>query len=150
MTLTTGADTWLDAAAASTPHGSDAKLTTDGNPDDGVLIRWDLTAIPVGSTFASATVSFNLPDAGDESSSIFEFYALRRNWSEANATWNDYDSGLAWTRAGAQNAATDRYDTGLATTPTGGTTPTTLSTSLNSAGLAQLQRWVDGVDPNYQ
>ena len=149
VTLTTGADTWLDSAAASTPRGGDAKLTADGSPDGGILIRWDLSAIPVGSTFASATVSFNLPDANDQSASVFEFYALRRNWSEANATWNDYDSGLAWATVGAQNSTTDRYDTILATTPTGGTPPTTLSTSLNSAGLAQLQRWVDGVDPHY-
>ena len=37
-----------------------------------------------------------MPDVDDPSNHIFEFYALRRNWSEANATWNNADTGVPW------------------------------------------------------
>ena len=52
VTLTTGVDTWLDAAAigANTPHGADLKLVADGSPDNSILLKWNLSAIPTGST----------------------------------------------------------------------------------------------------
>jgi alkaline phosphatase len=149
VSLTAGADTWLDAAAPATPHGSDAKLAVDGSPDNGALIRWDLSSIPAGSSITSASMMFYLPDANDPSASTFTFYPLRRDWSETNATWNAADAGMPWGAAGAQDTASDRTDTALATTPTGGTVPTTLTAQLNDYGVAQIERWVRGVDPNY-
>jgi alkaline phosphatase len=149
ITLTSGVDTWLDAANPNATHGADAKLVADGSPDNSILLKWDLRAIPTGSTINSATMSFYMPDSDDQSNSIYPFYALRRNWSEANATWNDSDISAPWGTAGAQNTASDRYTTVLATSPTGGTPPTWANTALNGDGIAQVQRWIHGDDPNY-
>ena len=147
VTLTAGADTWLDIASVSTPHGADAKLIVDAVPDNSILLAWDLGAIPAGSTVSSATMSFYMPNAEDQSSHVYEFYALRRPWSEADATWDNADTGAPWSTPGAQNTASDRYTTVLATSPTGGTPPVWVTTALNVDGVAQLQRWLDGADP---
>ena len=149
VTLTTGADTWLDAAAPNIPHGTDPKLVTDGSPDNSILLKWNLSDIPAGSTISAATMSFYMPDSQDQSSHTYEFYALRRNWSEGNATWNNADSGTPWGTAGAENTVTDRFATILATTPIGGTPPIWISASLNIDGVAQIQRWRDGAAPYY-
>jgi hypothetical protein len=113
------------------------------------LIRWDLSAIPAGSSITSASIVFYLPKDNDPSALVFKFYALRRAWSEASATWTNADAGIAWGTAGARNPGSDRTDAVLAYTPTGGTVPTCLTTPLHSTGVAQVERWVNGVDPNY-
>jgi hypothetical protein len=149
VSLTTGADTWMNARAPKTSHGADAKLLVDGSPDNGALIRWDLSAIPAGSNITSASINFHLPQAGDPSESVYNFYALRRDWSEANATWTNADTGIAWGTSGARNTASDRYAEALAHTPAGGTVPAYVTTYLDNHGVAQVERWVNGVDPNY-
>jgi alkaline phosphatase len=151
VTLTTGADTWLDVApsGANTPHGADLKLVTDGSPDNSILLKWNLSAIPAGSTISAATMSFYMSVSQDQSSHAYEFYALRRNWSETNATWNNADTDAPWGTAGAQNTVSDRDTTVLETSPTGGTPPTWVSTALNLDGVTQLRRWLDGSAPYY-
>jgi len=149
VTLTTGADTWLDAANPNTTHGADAKLVADGSPGNSILLKWDLSAIPAGSPINSATMSFHMQDPNDQSGSAFQFYGLRHDWSDANASWDNYDAGTTWGTPGARNTTNDRYATILATTPAGGTPPSWISTTLNGDGIARLQRWIDGVDPDY-
>ena len=149
VTLTTGADTWLDVAAPTIAHGADAKLVADGSPDNSILLKWDLSVVPTGSTILPATMSFYMPNSDDQSSDTYAFYALRRNWSEANASWNNADTGAPWGTAGAQNTASDRNTTMLATSPAGGTPPVWVSTALNLDGVAQLQRWLGGADAYY-
>ena len=90
-----------------------------------------------------------MPDSQDQSSHTYEFYALRRNWSEGNATWNDADLGAPWGTAGAQNTVSDRDTAILTTSPAGGTPPTWVSTALNLDGVTQLRRWLSGSAPYY-
>ena len=94
-------------------------------------------------------MSFHLQDPNDQSGSAFQFYGLRHDWSDANASWDNYDAGATWGTPGARNTTNDRYATILATTPAGGTPPSWISTTLNGDGIARLQRWIDGVDPDY-
>jgi hypothetical protein len=81
LSLTTGADTWLEAAAPTTSHGADPKLVVEGSPDCGALIRWDLSAIPAGSSIVAASVTLYLPDANDSSALAYEFLFPAKAWS---------------------------------------------------------------------
>ena len=144
-----GAATWIDAIAPTVARGADAKLVVDGSPDNGILIRWDLSAIPPWSRVTSAQITFHLPDANDQSANTYPFYALQRSWSEGGATWLDAAPGSSWSTAGAQATPADRLAAVLALTPAGGTPPADPVTYVNALGLRQLGRWATGAVPNY-
>lgn len=110
--------------------------------DLSTLIKWDVAAIPPGSSVKSAAIRFNVVNV---SSLTYEAYEMKRTWSETQATWNQYATGAAWQTAGALGA-NDRGSTPLGTL-TGATTGAHTVT-LNAAGLALLQRWVNTPSTN--
>jgi hypothetical protein len=99
--------------------------------------------IPVGSTIKSASITLNVVDASE---SEYQVYALNRDWSEEQVTWNFYGSGSEWAESGADGSA-DRSNVVLGTfrAPSLGNHMFTL----NAAGVATLQDWVDHPSNNH-
>ncbi|GAI31266.1 unnamed protein product [marine sediment metagenome] len=121
----------------------DAEDATTLAPEWG-LFEWDISSeIPVGSTVQSASITLYV-DPGDPGGS-FDFYELKKNWTETGATWNKYDGINDWQSPGAEGAD-DRGTTVLGTMPG---TAGSHTVTLNSSGIALVQNWVNNPDTNY-
>jgi hypothetical protein len=136
-------DTQLVQAGAGSNFGSGAGMSVDGTPASTALLRWDVSAIPDGSTIQAATITFTVSNL---SVSTYEIYELRRSWIENQATWNVAATGSSWQVAGAQGTS-DRGSTVLGTISASSTGARTIS--LNAAGLAVLQAWIDNPAGNF-
>lgn len=123
--------------------GGQAICYADGDDPPGsgqamaTLLRWDLRAIPAGSTVKAATIRLDVVDGSEDT---YYLYALNRDWREEEVSWTFYRSGSRWAEAGAGGSA-DRNQTVLGTIGAPGVGSQTIS--LNAAGLATLQGWVD-------
>ncbi|WP_437578564.1 DNRLRE domain-containing protein [Sorangium sp. So ce887] len=133
-------DATLRQAAATTNYGGATTCEADGDDGSGVdkscLLRWSLSGIPAGSTVQSASITLLVTDG---SSNTYNLYEVKRSWSESQVTWNNATSSTAWATAGAMGS-TDRGS--LVGSVTGGTGQRTIT--LNAAGVALVQAWVDG------
>ena len=142
-------DTYIAQADPSTNAGSGVDLQADGDdpPSSGndlsSLLAWDLSAIPNGAVIQSASIEIEVYNV---STGSYQFYEVKRDWSESEATWNQAASGSSWTSAGASHEADDRGSQVLATISASATG--TYSVDLGPDGLAVLQAWVDGERPN--
>jgi hypothetical protein len=128
---------------ATKNYGNDTKMTVDGSPDEAGLFRWDVSAIPTGSTVTSVSIEFTVTSSSKET---YEVYTLERAWNELSATWQQYATGASWSGAGATGAS----DAGSAVL--GSMSPTSKGTyriNLNAAGIAAVQAWVSDPSHNY-
>jgi hypothetical protein len=143
--FTASADTKLRSGNATTNYGTATTLEIDGSPDMGVLLKWDLSSIAAGSIIQAVTFTYNVVD---RSTNTYEIYDLKRNWIESQSTWNNFATGAAntWQSAGAQGGL-DRGLTSLGTVT--GTTTGLRTITLNAAGIAAVQAWIDGTAANY-
>jgi hypothetical protein len=124
-------------------YGNDTKMTVDGSPDEAGLFRWDVSAIPVGSTVTSVSIEFTVTSSSKET---YEVYALERAWDELSATWQQYASGASWSGAGATGASdADSAVLGLMSPTSKGT----YRINLNDAGKAAVQAWINDASLNY-
>jgi hypothetical protein len=136
-------DTHIRGDATTTASGSASTLLIDGSPDYSALLKWDLASIPAGKTVTAVTLTFNVVDA---TSHVYELYALRRDWDETAATWVKATSTTNWTTAGGSNTSSDRESTILGTLSSAVGTKTI---TLNTAGIAKVQSWVNTPATNY-
>jgi alkaline phosphatase len=138
------ADAYLSQANPAGNFGNAAVLLIDGDDPAGsgndlsTLLRWDVSAIPPGSTVRAASITLNVLNV---SSGGYPVYEVKRPWVESGASWSAYATGAAWEVAGAMGAA-DRGTAVLGTVAPGGLGLSTFS--LNAAGVALVQSWVDG------
>jgi len=144
------ADTWLQQAVPSANAGADTALTTDRDAPAGsgqratTLLRFDLSAIPRGAKVQAAELSFTVTNR--TSGEPFVLYAARRAWNESQATWNQAAASTPWEAPGARGAG-DRGSTVL-----GQLLPTATgryAVSLNAAGVAVVQGWVNAPQTNH-
>ena len=133
-------DTWLDADDPNDDEGGDAKCEVDGDEKSAAL-RWDLSAIPTASTIDEVTITLDVINATD--SRGYYIYPLSRDWTEADATWNEYDDSLPWQVPGASGSL-DR-----ATLPVGKWTPLATGKQTFSLNPALVQAWVDNPSTNH-
>jgi hypothetical protein len=132
------------------------RVTLGTSQQRGSLLKWDLSGIPSGATVTSASLRLNVSTAA---SATYNLYSMRRDWLEGTgagsatgdgATWLTYNGTSSWGTDGAANISTDRFDTNL-----WGAGSTTFSTTgiktvaLNSDGMAVVQGWISGSQPNY-
>lgn len=140
-------DTTLSQTAPTTTFGAATTVRVDGDDVAGSdlagLLSWDLSSIPAGSTVRSATITL---DVTNSTGNPFQLYEIDRAWSEATATWSVAASGVPWTTPGAKGAG-DRGTTALATVEPRATGAYTVT--LNAAGVAAIQRWVDSPSTNH-
>ncbi len=109
-------DTFISEANPAVNYGGNGQLqiTWDaaGNNND-ILMQWDLSSIPVGSTIEAATLSLWLESevggiGGMTSYKISRLLAGNSTWTEAGCTWNLLDGANAWAgAAGCETAGTD-------------------------------------------
>jgi len=139
-------DTAIDQTAPTSNYGTATTLRVDGDDGTGkdvyALLRWGSLTIPTGSTVKSVTLTLNVTNP---TSGTYELYALKRNWVETGATWNQYASGSNWLIAGAKGTA-DRGTTVLGTVTASSTGKRTII--LNAAGIALVQSWVNSPSTN--
>ncbi|WP_437678287.1 DNRLRE domain-containing protein [Sorangium sp. So ce131] len=137
-------DATIREGAATTNYGAATTCEADGDDGAGVdkscLLKWTLSGVPAGSAVVSASITLQVTDG---SSHTYSLYEVKRAWSEPQITWNNATSTTAWATAGAKGA-TDRGSLiGSVTGAAGSRTVT-----LNAAGVALVQGWVDGTSNN--
>src|SRR5206468_5147585 len=139
-------DTYMSEVRPDTNYGTSGTLWADGDEGGGkdraVLLKWENLNIPAGSTVKAATITLNVTNP---SKGTYELYALRRNWVEAEATWNQYAAGQNWQVPGAKGTS-DRGSTVLGTVAASSIGQYTIT--LNAAGIALVQSWVDDPSKN--
>lgn len=140
-------DAHLSELAPTTNYGSANPLIVDGDAGSGkdmyVLLRWDVGAVPPGSTVQSARIKLHVTNA---STQTYELYRLSRAWTETGATWNQAATGTNWAVPGAKGS-TDRGSTVRGTVTATATGLVTIT--LNSSGVSMVQSWVDSPSGNY-
>jgi hypothetical protein len=136
-------DASLRSDNATTNYGAATTVLIDGSPDYASVMRWDLSSIPSGKTVTAAQLTFNVVDTSGQS---YELYALKRAFDEATVTWQRASSAVAWQTVGA-DGANDRETTVLGALVGSGSG--TLTVSLNAAGLAKVQSWIDTPATNF-
>jgi hypothetical protein len=136
-------DTRIVQNSSSSNFGTSVTLTADGDDptmtgrDVATLIRWDLSAIPAGSTVQAVTVTLSIMDASTQG---YPIQALRRAWTETGATWWVRSPGNPW-------QASDRETTSLGSVAPPGTG--SYAVALNTAGVAKVQQWVSDPATNF-
>lgn len=116
--------------------------TSSGKAATAVL-RFDLSAVPAGSKVKAASLTVNVTDA--TSGEGYTLYALNKAWDQATVTWNNARSGSAWSPGGGRGA-------NHGAEPLGTLLPTAsgkYTLSLNAAGVAAVQGWVDAPSTNF-
>ena len=136
-------DASLKSDDPASNYGNDTVIALDSEPPEAGLLYWDVTSIPVGSSVASVDITINV---GNTSSGDFEIFDVKRPWVEDEATWNEYASGQSWEIAGADGSL-DRGATPLGAVVGSETGPVTIS--LNAAGIAVVQNWIDDPSSNH-
>jgi hypothetical protein len=136
-------DTSIKSDVPATNYGTAVTDTIDGSPDQSVLIKWDVSAVPKGSLVTAATITVNVTNTTPDTYNIYE---MKRNWAEGQANWTNYTTASAWQTAGA-SGANDRASEVLGTMTS---TATGLKTfTLNWFGRALVQRWIDVPSTNF-
>jgi hypothetical protein len=136
-------DASLRSDNASTNYGAATTLLADGSPDYASVMRWDLASIPAGKIVTNVQLTFNVVDV---SSSAYALYALKRAFNESAVTWQRADAATTWQTVGA-NGTNDRETTVLGAV-TGAATGS-LTVTLNAAGIAKVQSWVNAPAGNF-
>ncbi len=139
-------DLRIRSGTPTTNYATNTTLGVDGSPDDAVLLKWDVTAIPQGSSVFSASFTINVTGT---STDAYEIYELKRDWVESQATWMIASTGVNWSTPGADGVSVpaDRGTVvfGTVAGPTGGQ----MTIAFNAAGLAVIQNWINNPSANF-
>ncbi len=135
-------DAYIRSDKPTNQHGTTNTLETNGDPLRSMLLAWDTSSIPAGSSVQSVSLTFNVVNG---TASVYELYELKRAWVETGVTWN-VASGTNWAVAGALGP-TDRGSTLLGTISTSLTGLATVQ--LNAAGVAVVQSWINSPTSNF-
>lgn len=114
----TGFDTQIIDTTPTTNFGTNVNIYTgDGSSTSSdatrILIKYDVSSIPSGDAVTAATFSLYENDAnsgnGGPINGDIDLQKLRRDWVEAQTTWNIWSTGNNWTTAGAADITNDLY-----------------------------------------
>ncbi|MCC6197660.1 MAG: DNRLRE domain-containing protein, partial [Burkholderiales bacterium] len=100
-------DTYLSVWHRTTNFGASNRLNEAVSYTD--LVRFAIFQseggpVPNGATIVSATLSLYKSSSYDYT---YQVSRMLRDWSETQATWNQWQSGQAWSVAGAKGVGTD-------------------------------------------
>lgn len=109
-------DTFICEANPAVNYGGNGQLRVElfaagGNRD--ILMKWDLSAIPAGSTIEIATLYLWLESEVGGAAGMVDYRITRllsgnSSWTEGGSTWNLQDGANAWAgAAGCETAGTD-------------------------------------------
>ncbi len=139
-------DTFLDEGEPGENFAVDIELFVDGDAGGGddlaTLLLWDISQIPRNVQIDSVEIVI---DVTNDSPGPYEIYAMKRDWLEGAATWNEYSTGNSWEAPGGQGAS-DRGAKVLGTLAAPSTGIRTFA--LNQDGVNLVQSWVDDPGTN--
>ena len=124
-------------------YGDDPHLEVDGLSDKAVLLKWDLSSLPAGSTVESAAITVQITD---ESGDTYEVYEMKRDWVESETHWLQYRNGQNWQAQGA-NGTLDRGSDVLGRLQAASIGATSIA--LNETAETLIQQWIDNPATNY-
>ncbi|MGM7684557.1 DNRLRE domain-containing protein [Cytobacillus sp. Hm23] len=136
-------DSYLSEQNPTENFGSEQSLLVDGDDPSNsrknkyALLKWDISTIPNNKKVVSASISLNITDA---SSSSYEIYGLKRDWSESQVTWEQSTNGSNWDVPGA-GGMTDRESSIIGTITASNSGAHTIH--LNESGISIVQSWID-------
>jgi PKD repeat protein len=142
-------DSYLRQASPTSNYGAASSLQVDGDEPAGtgtdmnILLAWDTSAIPGNAIVEAAEIELEVTNA---SAGAYTCFGLQRAWNEAQVTWNQAASGIAWGLPGAA-AASDRDSTPLCSVTAGAIG--SLTVALNAAGIARVQSWINNPGSNH-
>lgn len=137
-------DTMLEGSSPTTKNGSDTSLSVEAATKRRSLLSWDLAgAVPPGAVVEAVSLALEVSDRSPE---VFNLYAAKRAWREDQATWNVFATGSSWQTGGAAGV-NDRGSEVLGSFSAPATGPAKIS--LNAAGVALVQAWVDDPAVNH-
>lgn len=123
-------ETYVASGASGTNYGFAASVLADG--DDGsrdrlvTLLKWNVSSIPAGKAVTAASVTLQV---FDPSSGTYNLHSMNASWIEASATWsNTVPPNNAGNLIGSITPSSNG----------------TYTITLNSAGLALVQGWING------
>lgn len=126
-------DSWIGDGVPASNFGNDSALLADGadgsNGETASLVQWDLGAIPAGASVTDAQIEL---DVFGVSAGAYRLYAGSVAWDESTVSWNSIDP---YATRGAQVGSFVPSSTGRH------------SITLNTAGVAMIQSWIDGGTP---
>jgi ferric-dicitrate binding protein FerR (iron transport regulator) len=129
-------DTFLSELNATHPYGANTTLQVDGDNPGGtgkelrMLLRWDLSAVPRGSKVQEAALILQVSMPSEPP---YVLHAMKRSWSEPEATW----------QTSGRDAGTSVLGFAL---PAG---PSEFVFPLNAEGVALVQSWIDAPASNF-
>jgi hypothetical protein len=138
---TTYKDTRIKENSANTNYGTDINIEVSNygvGDTSNVLIEFDVSSIPAGSTIDSATLSIYNPLL--VGSFTMAIYRLLVSWTEAGATWNSRNGTNNWSTAGAQGSGTDHAESATQS----GVAASASSSWTNFTVTDDVQAFVDG------
>ncbi len=117
-----GKDAAIVSISPTTNYGSQANIVIErsNTTQVGDLIEFDISALPAEVVIDSASLGLYYYQAilGTPAGRTYNCYrVLRRDWVEAQATWNIYKTGSNWTTAGCSSDGND-YTTNNGTSAT--------------------------------
>ncbi len=128
-------DSYVASGKTNSNYGGSSNLEADGS--DGrngeliTLIKWDVSTISGDASVNSVSVMLRVRN---RSRGAYGLYAMNGTWDESSVTWNNADVN---THQGVEIAS-------VVPNPTGSYTLT-----LNAAGVALVQGWIDGTVANH-
>gem|GEM_PF-2448643 len=125
------ADTWVNEASATTNYGTATTMSvqTRSGQNRRVLVQFDVSAIPSGTTVSNATLYLYMSTAPVQSRT-YAAHRITSTWTETGVNWNNQPTFNS---------------TATATTATGTVGGVWLSWNVTS----DVQAWVNGTAANY-
>lgn len=121
---TTGDDTFISSANATTNYGTDAGLKTGRESTTNTLrslLRFDTSGVPAGATINSVTLTLRMTfQDANAYNAPHSVYLLRVAFVQGQATWNIYSTGNNWATAGCGSTTDDYFPTAVGTFTTPG------------------------------
>jgi len=123
-------DTYVTSGQLITNYGDRGEILADGA--DGTkgrlvtLLKWITSSIPKGKTVTAVTIQLNV---FDPTTQTYDLYAMNNSWTETTATWSNTNP---LNNQGALLGSIAPLTTGVYTI------------TLNTAGVALVQSWVNG------
>lgn len=117
-TLGSGADTFIDSFALTTPHGSldYISISNAATQTRRGIGKVDFSSLDNTATITNVQAIFNHDfNVGAGGYTVWMDRLLRTDWTENAATWSVYKASTSWGTVGAANSSTDYTTSGRVT-----------------------------------